>query len=100
MACPQYSNQRREERLAAAIARSKEHRHDTYMRGREEALASAISSAFIGGESRPSHSRERDRSHHHAGSYHTRPQVMIMSVCVTGQVRKEKGKCQLAYLTF
>ena len=42
---------RSELRLAAAIniARSKDHRHDTYMRGREEALASAISSAFVGG---------------------------------------------------
>ena len=32
------SHQRREERLADAIARSKDHRHDTYMRGREEAV--------------------------------------------------------------
>ena len=43
-----YSPSCREERLAAAIARSKDHRHDAYMRGREEALASAISSAFVG----------------------------------------------------
>ncbi len=81
----QLPRQRREERLAAAIARSKEHRHDSYMRGREEALASAILSAFDGGagESRSNHHhppRERERTHHHqnqhtGSSYHSRSQV-------------------------
>ena len=80
MTCPQHSH-RREERLAAAIARSKEHRHDTYMRGREEALASAISSAFIGGESRSSHTRERERSHH-SGTVHSRTHVCQRTVIV------------------
>ena len=48
---PQYnpSSYRREERLDAAIARSKESRQDSYMRGREEFLASAITSALGGG---------------------------------------------------
>ncbi len=36
----------REERLAAAIARSRERRHDSHMKGREEFLASSITSAL------------------------------------------------------
>lgn len=40
---------RREEHLAAAIQRSKESRHDSYLRGREEVLAQAITSALGGG---------------------------------------------------
>ena len=48
--CTQYApHHGREERLAAAIARSKELRQESYMRGREEVLASAITSAFGGG---------------------------------------------------
>lgn len=56
----QYPSLRREERLAAQIARSKEARQDTFTRGREEFLASAISMAAAGGGS--SHDRgERER---------------------------------------
>lgn len=44
----QSSAYRREEHLAAAIARSKEARHDSYLRGREEVLAAAITSALSG----------------------------------------------------
>ena len=40
---------RREEQLAAAIQRSKEGRHESFMRGREEVLAQAITSALGGG---------------------------------------------------
>ena len=35
--------------MAAAIQRSKESRHDTFLRGREEVLAQAITSALGGG---------------------------------------------------
>ena len=42
---------RREERLAAAIAKSKDLRQQSYMRTREETLASTITSAFSGGAS-------------------------------------------------
>lgn len=55
----QYPSHRREERLAAQIARSKESRQEGFMRGREEFLASAITSASAGG---PSVSHERERS--------------------------------------
>ena len=63
----QYPSHRREERLAAQIARSKESRQDTYMRGREEFLASAITSAGgsfggHGGSGGGGHSSDRDRS--------------------------------------
>lgn len=65
----QYPSHRREERLAAQIARSKEMRQDSYMRGREEFLASAITSAVggaggggHGGGGHARHERgERDR---------------------------------------
>lgn len=40
---------RREEHVAATIQRSKESRHDTFLRGREEVLAQAITSALGGG---------------------------------------------------
>ena len=40
---------RREEHLAAAIQRSKESRQDSFLRGREEVLAQAITSALGGG---------------------------------------------------
>ena len=40
---------RREEQLAAAIQRSKEPRHENFLRGREEVLAQAITSAIGGG---------------------------------------------------
>jgi len=42
------SQHRREERLAAAIARSRESRGEAHMRGREEFLASTITSAMRG----------------------------------------------------
>lgn len=45
----QYSSLRREERLAAQIAWSREMRQDSYSRGREEFLASTISSAVGSG---------------------------------------------------
>ena len=48
----------REERLAAAIARSKEARQDSYLRNREEFVASAITSAFGGAPV----TNERDRT--------------------------------------
>lgn len=57
----QYSSHRREERLAAQIARSKDVRQDSYVRGREEFLASAITSAVGGGGAGGSHDRDRDR---------------------------------------
>lgn len=47
--CLQYASGRREERLAAAIARSRDQRHDNYMKGREEFLASSITSALRDG---------------------------------------------------
>ena len=40
---------RREEYLAASIQRSKEARQDSFLRGREEVLAQAITSALGGG---------------------------------------------------
>ena len=64
----QYPSHRREERLAAQIARSKAARQDTFTRGREEFLASAISmaapgaAAAAGGAGGSSHDRgERER---------------------------------------
>ena len=56
----QYSSHRREERLAAQIARSKELRQEGFSRGREEFLASAITTA-VGGGGGGGHERERER---------------------------------------
>lgn len=58
---------RREERLAAAIAKSKDLRQQSYMRTREETLASTITSAFSGGASGIVE-RERVPVHHHYSS--------------------------------
>lgn len=52
------SGYQREEHIAAAIARSKEAHQETFMRGREEFLASAITTAFGGGGA-----SERERGH-------------------------------------
>lgn len=54
--CPSHQPypHRREERLAAAITRSRESRQQSYMRNRDEYVASAITSAFAS-------DRERER---------------------------------------
>lgn len=50
---------KREERLAATMLRQKESRHQSYMKSREELIASSITTAFTGGE------RERQPIYHH-----------------------------------
>ena len=50
---------KREERLAAQMLRQKESRHQSYMKSREELIASSITTAFSGGE------RERQPVYHH-----------------------------------
>ena len=46
LVCLQQNVYRREEHLATAIQRSKEARHESFLRGREEVLAQAITSAL------------------------------------------------------
>jgi hypothetical protein len=75
----QHTTHRREERLAAQIARSKEMRQESFTRGREEFLASAITMATGGGSGGSSHERgerERERSHSMFG------RVPLVSTCV------------------
>ncbi len=64
----------REERLAAAISRSREHRHDTQMKGREEFLASSITSAL--------RERRGDRERNNGGIGGTFSRMHVSAQCL------------------
>lgn len=73
----QHTSYRREERLAAQIARSKEMRQEGFSRGREEFLASAITMATGGGSS---HERERERERDRERSHSMFARVPVVSI--------------------